>query len=85
MDNYYLTEESREWLRRRQIRYIASISKKRFGTVVSCLHRKLDKSGTYVTALNKKTNEAATYCWSADNRIGKKVVLASGFEVKKNN
>ena len=36
-----------------------------------------------MTALNKKTNESATYCWSADNRIGKKVVLASGFEVKK--
>ena len=81
MDNYYLTEESRLWLRRHRIKYIASISRVRFGSIVNSMERRLVKSGTHISAYNKKTNESVTYCWASDNRIGKKVVLANGFEV----
>ena len=61
--------------------YVASITRNRFATIMNSLETKLEKSGTHVTAYNKKTKEAATYCWSINSRIGKKFVLATGFEV----
>jgi hypothetical protein len=81
MDSYYLTEESRKYLRQKKVMYVASITRNRFATIVNSLETKLEKSGTHVTAYNKKTKEAATYCWSINSRIGKKFVLATRFEV----
>ena len=81
MDSYYLTEEGREYLRRKKVLYVASITRGRFGTIVDTMERKLDKSGTHINAYNRSTKEAATYCWSLNPRLGKKFVIASGYEV----
>ena len=81
MDSYYLTEEGRQYLRRKKVMYVASINRGRFGTIVDTMERKLDKSGTHVTAYNKRTKEAATYCWSLNPRLGKKCVITNGYEV----
>ena len=49
MDSYYLTEEGRDYLRRKKIQYIASTNRGQFGTIVDTLDCKLDKSGMHVT------------------------------------
>ena len=52
MDSYYLTEESRVWLRQNKVQYVASINRGRFGNIVENLSRKLEKSGTHTMAYN---------------------------------
>ena len=37
MDSYYLTEEGREYLRRKKVLYVASITRGRFGTIVDTM------------------------------------------------
>ena len=71
MDSYYLTEESRVWLREKHVNYIASIHKGRFGVLVKSLSIKLHKSGTFVCAYNKSTKESCVHCWSSHERLGK--------------
>ena len=62
MDNYYLQQESRRWLRDKKLNYTASIQQKRFQLLVDNLKPKLTKSGTYVMAFNRLTQESLLYC-----------------------
>ena len=70
MDSYYLTEESRVWLRENHVNYIASIHKGRFGVLVHSLSRNLHKSGIFVCAYNKSTKESCVHCWSSHESLG---------------
>ena len=79
MDSYYLTEESRVWLRENHMNYIESIHKDRFDVLVHSLSRELHKSGTFVCAYNKSTKESCVHCWSSHERLGKKFILGNGF------
>lgn len=82
MDSYHRTDESCQWLKRKKVNHIASITRGRFSTIVDSLHCKLEKSGTFVSAYNKKKKESVVYCWPSNVRLGKKIIIGSKFEVR---
>eukprot|EP00957_Ditylum_brightwellii_P110827 8452918-Ditylum_brightwellii.AAC.1 len=47
------------------------------------LDRNIGKSGTFVMAHNNKTKESTVFSLSTNNKLGKKFVLRTGFEKKK--
>ena len=83
MDSYYLQEESRQWLKEKQVKYVASLHSGRFGVLINSLKPKVKKTGNYVQCFNQKTKEAAVHYWSEDTKVGRKTVLGAGFRVKR--
>ena len=78
-DTYYLTGESRVWLRKIHVNYIANTHKGRFGVLGNSVSMELHKSGKFVCAYKNSTKEAV-FIAGIPMKVLKKIVLGNSFD-----
>lgn len=76
-DSYCLTQAARSTLSDLKVRYMCSITKKRFPYLVEEVKPRVEKPGTWAASWNDNTGELLTYYWSTDKDVGKKFVLTN--------
>lgn len=83
MDAYYLDDESRKYLRREKMKYLAAINPVRFKEVWEELGVHVQKPGDWVDSYNKDTKEHAMMRWDPLKGDRKQHVLSNAFENRK--
>jgi hypothetical protein len=82
MDSYYGSRASRERLFEAKVRYIASVTRERFGAIFENLVSKVKTPGAYYSKFNKNRNELAVHFQHEKGTIGKKYLLTTAFHRK---
>lgn len=80
MDSYYLDSAGRSFLRESGVKYIAAITKERFGRLFEILSPKCEKPGDWGGIHNADTKETVVLNWSMDQKVGKKMVMSNAFK-----
>jgi hypothetical protein len=81
-DSYYLDSTGHEKLLEDDVRFAASVTRKRFYNLAQLVEPAVEKPGQFEVAYNNDTHELFALVWDKNEDIGKKYLLTNAFRFR---